>query len=75
MAEALHSNRLNAKSSITTKLKLELEKLKLPETKLDFEISRSDLKRTGITNLSMIFSANKGYEMIEIENAASGGEL
>jgi DNA repair protein RecN (Recombination protein N) len=74
-AEALHSNRLNAKSSITTKLKLELEKLKLPETKLDFEISRSDLKRTGITNLSMIFSANKGYEMIEIENAASGGEL
>ena len=74
-AEALHSNRLNAKSSITTKLKLELEKLKLPETKLDFEISRSDIKRTGITNLSMIFSANKGYEMIEIENAASGGEL
>ena len=74
-AEALHSNRLNAKSSITTKLKLELEKLKLPETKLDFEISKSDLKRTGITNLSMIFSANKGYEMIEIENAASGGEL
>ncbi|MCH1478968.1 MAG: AAA family ATPase [Crocinitomicaceae bacterium] len=74
-AEELHSNRLIAKSSITTKLKLELEKLKLPETKLDFEISRSDLKRTGITNLSMIFSANKGYEMIEIENAASGGEL
>ena len=74
-AEALHVNRLNGRSSITSKLKLELEKLKLPETKLDFEISRNDLKRTGITNLSMIFSANKGYEMIEIENAASGGEL
>jgi DNA repair protein RecN (Recombination protein N) len=49
--------------------------LKLAETKLDFQIDKTTLKRTGISNLSMLFSANKGFDMIEIENAASGGEL
>jgi len=74
-AEKLHESRERARQRITDQLKSELEKLKLPETKFDFEIIKSELKRTGITDLSMVFSANKGYEMIGIENAASGGEL
>jgi DNA repair protein RecN (Recombination protein N) len=74
-AEKLHESRERARKRIADQLKSELEKLKLPETKFDFEIIKSELKRTGITDLSMVFSANKGYKMIGIENAASGGEL
>jgi len=74
-AEKLHESRERARQRIADQLKSELKKLKLPETKFDFEIIKSELKRTGITDLSMVFSANKGYKMIGIENAASGGEL
>ncbi|MEJ6590108.1 MAG: AAA family ATPase [Crocinitomicaceae bacterium] len=74
-ANQLHSKRMNSSSLIANSLKEELFQLKLPETKLDFKIERGALQSTGITNLSMVFSANKGYDMIDIENAASGGEL
>lgn len=74
-AETLHNERLKWRTKITESLQSDLVQLKLAETKLDFQIDKSTLKRTGITNLSMLFSANKGFDMIEIENAASGGEL
>ena len=74
-AETLHNERLKWRTKITESLQSDLAQLKLAETKLDFQIDKSTLKRTGITNLSMLFSANKGFDMIEIENAASGGEL
>ena len=74
-AETLHDDRLKWRTKITKLLQSDLVQLKLSETKLDFQIDKSTLKRTGITNLSMLFSANKGFDMIEIENAASGGEL
>lgn len=74
-AENLHLERLNKRKKITESLQADLYQLKLAETKLDFQIDKTTLKRTGISNLSMLFSANKGFDMIEIENAASGGEL
>jgi len=74
-AETLHNERLKWRTKIIESLQSDLVQLKLAETKLDFQIDKSTLKRTGITNLSMLFSANKGFDMIEIENAASGGEL
>ena len=74
-AESLHIERINKRKKITESLQADLYKLKLAETKLDFQIDKTTLKRTGISNLSMLFSANKGFDMIEIENAASGGEL
>ncbi len=74
-AESLHLERLNKRKKITESLQADLYQLKLAETKLDFQIDKTTLKRTGISNLSMLFSANKGFDMIEIENAASGGEL
>tara|TARA_B100001059_G_scaffold220432_1_gene242461 strand:+ start:314 stop:1954 length:1641 start_codon:yes stop_codon:yes gene_type:complete len=74
-AENLHASRLNRRNQITEDLQAELFQLKLEETKLDFQIDKTSLKRTGVSDLSMLFSANKGFEMIEIENAASGGEL
>ena len=74
-AESLHISRINGRNQITETIQTELFQLKLEETKLDFQIEKTDLKRTGVSSLSMLFSANKGFEMIEIENAASGGEL
>ena len=74
-AESLHISRINGRNQITETIQTELFQLKLEETKLDFQIDKTDLKRTGVSSLSMFFSANKGFEMIEIENAASGGEL
>ena len=74
-AKKLHSLRLEKRRQITENLQSDLIELKLKETKLDFQINKTELKRTGISDLSMLFSANKGFEMIEIENAASGGEL
>lgn len=74
-AESLHISRINGRNQITETIQTELFQLKLEETKLDFQIDKTDLKRTGVSSLSMLFSANKGFEMIEIENAASGGEL
>ena len=74
-AKKLHASRLEKREKITENLQSDLIKLKLKNTKLDFQINKTELKRTGISDLSMLFSANKGFEMIEIENAASGGEL
>lgn len=74
-AETLHESRIKAKKRITKGLTQELSQLKLPDTKLDFQIEKTSIKHSGISNVSIIFSANKGYGMIEIENAASGGEL
>jgi DNA repair protein RecN (Recombination protein N) len=74
-AESLHKERLKGRKKITEILQAELFQLKLTETRLDFQIDKTVLKRTGVSNLSILFSANKGFEIIEIENAASGGEL
>ncbi len=74
-AEDLHRARLKYRTKITESLQSDLIQLKLAETKLDFQIDKSPLNRTGISNLSILFSANKGFDLIEIENAASGGEL
>ena len=50
--------------------------LKLPHTKLDFNLSlNTELNSFGLTNSSFLFSANFGIDPIAIEKAASGGEL
>lgn len=75
LAENLHLDRLKNRKKIIESIQSDLYQLKLADTKLDFQIDKTTLNRNGISNLSMLFSANKGFDMIEIENAASGGEL
>ena len=54
----------------------QLTDLKLPETRLVFELERKEITgQNGFTDLKMIFSANKGVAPVAIEKAASGGEL
>ena len=74
-AESLHKSRLEQRKVISKKILKELKALKLPNTDIEFEMTQGDMTETGITNLNLLFSANLGHPNIEIEKAASGGEL
>lgn len=75
-AGELHSDRLAQISKIEAKIKNLLTDLKLPDTELHFQLTKSDeINQYGISNLELLFSANKGIQLIAIEKAASGGEL
>jgi DNA repair protein RecN (Recombination protein N) len=75
-ANELHQKRLKAVSSIENNLKEILNALKLPDTNLKFEINISDaINSNGNSEISFLFSANKGMIAVPVEKAASGGEL
>lgn len=75
-AKELHDYRLQNASEVEVKMKELLGELKLPGTQFKFNLESSDeLSENGITRASILFSANKGVDLIPIEKAASGGEL
>ena len=74
-AQSLHDSRLKQRDVISKKIVNELTALKLPHTDIEFDMSEGDMSDTGITKLNLMFSANLGHPNIEIEKAASGGEL
>lgn len=76
LAKQLHQKRLNAIESIEQAIVKSLIDLKLPDTQLKFSLEQSnELNNNGNSILRLLFSANKGFSPIEIEKAASGGEL
>jgi len=74
-AKSLHESRLKQRTVISKKIIEELRALKLPHTDIEFEMTEGEMTETGITKLNLLFSANLGHPNIEIEKAASGGEL
>lgn len=75
-ADQLHSERLQAVKGIEENIKHSLADLKLPDTRLEFRLEKSErLNPFGNSILTLLFSANKGIAPVEIEKAASGGEL
>lgn len=75
-AMELHQKRLKFAPSIEQELKQILEALKLPDTDLKFELNLAEtINSNGISEISFLFSANKGMTPIPVEKAASGGEL
>jgi len=74
-ASRIHTLRMASHDQITSLLSEQLISLKLPHTEIKFEMYKGELSDTGITRLNLLFSANSGHPKIEIENAASGGEL
>jgi DNA repair protein RecN (Recombination protein N) len=75
-AKELHQDRLKAVQPVAAELQEILEELKLPNTKLSFQLTeREDLNQFGLTDVNLLFSANVGIETVPIEKAASGGEL
>ena len=75
LAESLHKSRVDAQKDLSERIVKELKSLKLPHTKIHFKMERGGLNEMGITELNLLFSANLGHPQIEIEKAASGGEL
>lgn len=75
-ANQLHEKRVNAVSTIAQRITTSLTDLKLPDTQLVFQLEQQEkLTAFGNSSLTLLFSANKGVAPIEIEKAASGGEL
>lgn len=75
-ANNLHQERLSAIHGIEQQITRLLSELKLPDTTLKFQIEQQEkLNFTGNSSLTLLFSANKGISPVEIEKAASGGEL
>ena len=75
LAESLHKNRVEAQENLSERIVKELKSLKLPHTKIHFKMEKGSLNEMGVTELNLLFSANLGHPQIEIEKAASGGEL
>ena len=75
LSQLLHENRIKAASGLENAIKDCLQELKLSDTEINFQLSVSELKENGASDLSILFSANKGMVMTPIEKAASGGEM
>jgi DNA repair protein RecN (Recombination protein N) len=76
MANELHEKRGIAAKDIERQLSHILIDLKLMDTSLSFDLRHTEqLKENGCSNLTILFSANKGMSMVPIEKAASGGEM
>ncbi|MCF8432831.1 MAG: DNA repair protein RecN [Crocinitomicaceae bacterium] len=72
----LHEGRIAKIAEIEGNIQSLLSDLKLVDTRFNFHLTKKeDISATGITDIVMLFSANKGMEPIAIEKAASGGEL
>jgi DNA repair protein RecN (Recombination protein N) len=75
-AQLLHSQRKAGAAQLAHQLAGILEELKLPHTKLAFELQELEqLNASGCTQLALLFSANLGHSLVPVERAASGGEL
>ena len=75
-AMELHQKRMNSTPSIEQNLNQILNSLKLPDTDLKFELKVAEsINSFGNSEISFLFSANKGMTPIPVEKAASGGEL
>ena len=76
LAEQLHKHRVAEAPKISKAIRSSLDALKLPNTILEFELSKSkELSKWGNTQLEILFSPNKGIPPVPIHTAASGGEL
>ena len=72
----LHSSRTKAASDVAGRIQVILKELKLPNTRLDFVVNeREEFNQYGLSDVTILFSANVGIDTVPIERAASGGEL
>jgi DNA repair protein RecN (Recombination protein N) len=76
LGDHLHKSRQKFIPEIEEKITKSLQDLKLKDTTLRFELTRlDDFRKSGLSELEMLFSPNAGFEPVPIQNAASGGEL
>ena len=72
----LHKVRLKNAKVIATALHQELVDLGMPKGDIQFHIEEEDeLSSLGAKSIEMLFSANKGEQLLPLHKVASGGEL
>ena len=72
----LHKVRLKNAKVIATALHQELIDLGMPKGDIQFHIEEGDeLSSLGAKSIEMLFSANKGEQLLPLHKVASGGEL
>ncbi len=72
----LHSTRTKSAAEVAGRIQVILEELKLPNTRLDFVVNeREEFNQYGLSDITILFSANVGIDTVPIDRAASGGEL
>ena len=72
----LHKVRLQNAKVISTALHQELVDLGMPKGDIQFHIEEGDeLSSLGAKSIEMLFSANKGEQLLPLHKVASGGEL
>ncbi|MBB77824.1 MAG: DNA repair protein RecN [Crocinitomicaceae bacterium] len=78
LAENLHTKRLESIPEIEKKVLQKLTDLKLGNTVLKFNLTKTNAKELneyGNSILELLFSPNVGVNPVSIDNAVSGGEL
>lgn len=74
-AAHLHSTRSKAANMLSEEISKALSALKMPHAELRFDLEETDtLNRYGMSDLRLMFRANKGGQLLPLEKAASGGE-
>ncbi|MFM1931089.1 MAG: repair protein RecN [Bacteroidota bacterium] len=74
--ELLREGRIRAAGEMEKEIQMHLQGLKMPEARLKIELPALPTPGIyGLTDVEMLFSANKGMSLQPIERVASGGEL
>ena len=76
-ANSLHKKRLSGLESLCSQVVDQLVQLEMPFAQMQIHITQteSSFNESGNTQISMLFSANKGQSPMPIEKVASGGEI
>ncbi|MDZ4203927.1 MAG: DNA repair protein RecN [Bacteroidales bacterium] len=76
LANELSAKRKNAASPFALELLTLIKQLGMPEANIRIEISNTaELNKDGFDKVTFLFNANRGGELKELSNVASGGEL
>ncbi len=74
-AKQLSDKRLASFVALASKIQELVAQLGMPEAKIHIQRNESGLTATGIDDIALLFSANKGIAPVTLKQAASGGEM
>lgn len=75
LATELTNSRKNAADELAKRISSELAFLDMPDIRLVFDITQDKVTLSGMDNVEMLISVNKGEELKAMSKIASGGEL
>ncbi len=74
-AKQLSDKRIASFEALASKIQELVAQLGMPEAKIHIQRNESGLTATGIDDIALLFSANKGIAPVTLKQAASGGEM